>query len=273
MTKNAGNQTQARTQGQELDGGSPSPIAHLKPLLVDIALPLGAYYLLKDACGTTTFAALAWSSVIPAVRTVWSLVKERRTNGLAGLILVVNVVSLLLSAVAGDPRLMLAKDGAVSSTVGIGILVSVLLGRPMMTAGMKPFLVKGDAAKEAAWQRLVSGRAAGSADFLRKERTFSVVWGVALLTECVARVVGAYTIPVDTMVWLGGVMMAAVMVVTFMVSGAFAAGPMERMLAQETEAGELAAAGTTATPATAAASTAPVAPVAARTPAEVPAVA
>jgi hypothetical protein len=224
--------TQSRTGNQ-----APSAFDNFRPLIVDVALPLGAYYLLKNAFGVSTFAALAWSSVVPAVRTVWSLVKERRTNALAGLILVVNLVSLLLSFVSGDPRLMLAKDGAVSSTVGIGILVSVALGRPMMTAGLKPFMVKGDAAKEAAWERLASGRAAASADFLRKERTFSVVWGVALLVECVARVVGAYTVPVDTMVWLGGVMMAGVMVVTFGLSGALAAGAMERMVRDEAEIG------------------------------------
>ncbi|MEW2133205.1 VC0807 family protein [Streptomyces sp. NPDC005435] len=226
MTKTTGNQGHSR---------QPSALENFKPLLVDVAVPLGAYYLLKGAFGMSTFAALAGSSVVPAARTVWSLVRERTANALALLILTVNVVGLALSFVSGDPRLMLAKDGAVSSTVGIGILVSVFLGRPMMTEGMKPFLVKGDTAKEAAWQRLVSGAAAGSADFRRKERAFSVVWGVALLAECVARVVGAYTVPVDTMVWLGGVLMAVVMALTFVVSGAVAAAPMERILADETE--------------------------------------
>ncbi|MEU0052952.1 VC0807 family protein [Streptomyces sp. NPDC006184] len=226
MTKKTGNQVQ-----------NPSVLDNFKPLLIDVAVPLGSYYLFKDAFGMSTFAALAWSSVVPAVRTGWSLVRDRRTNGLAGLILVVNVVSLLLSFVSGDPRLMLAKDSGVSSTVAIGILVSVALGKPMMTAGMKPFLVKGDAAKEAAWQRLASGAAAGSADFRRKENAFSVVWGVVLLAECVARFVGAYTLPVDTMVWLGGVFLIVAMVIGFVISGGLAAGPMERMLADEVAAG------------------------------------
>lgn len=226
MTKNTGNQ-----------GRKPSVLDNFKPLLIDVALPLGSYYLFKDAFGMSTFAALAWSSVVPAARTVGGLVRERRTNALAGLILFVNVVSLLLSFVSGDPRLMLAKDSGVSSTVAIGILVSVRLGKPMMTAGMKPFVVKGDAAREAAWQRLVSGAAAHSAAFRSKERAFSVVWGVALLAECVVRVVGAYTVPVDTMVWLGSVILIATMVIGFVVSGGLAAGPMERMLAAEVEAG------------------------------------
>jgi hypothetical protein len=207
--------------------------ANLAPLIVDVAVPIGAYYLLKDGLGMSTLMALGLSSVVPAVRTGWSVVKERTVNGLAALILVVNVVGLLLSFVAGDPRLMLAKDSGVSSVIGIGILVSVALGRPMMTAGMKPWLVKGIAEREAAWARL-QGK---SADFRRAERRFSVVWGVVLLTECVARVVGAYTLPVDTMVWLGSVVMAASMAVAFLVSGAIGAGPMAGMLIAEAKAG------------------------------------
>ncbi|MFF0382993.1 VC0807 family protein [Streptomyces sp. NPDC004286] len=232
MTKNA---KDAKSQGQDQQG-RPSMLENFKPLLIDVALPLGSYYVFKEAFGMSTFAALAWSSVGPALRTLWSLVRERSANGLALLILTVNVVGLALSFVSGDPRLMLAKDGAVSSTVALGILVSVALGRPMMTEGMKPFLVKGDAARAGAWQRLTSGSAAGSADFRSRERAFSLVWGVALLLECVARVVGAYTVPVDTMVWLGGVLMAVMMVVAFVVSGAVAAGPMERILGEEAAA-------------------------------------
>lgn len=83
----------------------------------------------------------------------------------------------------------------------------------------------------------MSGAAAGSAVFRRKERVFSVVWGLVLLAECVARVVGAYTVPVDTMVWLGSVVLVAAMVIGFLLSGGLAAGPMEDMLTAEAEAG------------------------------------
>ncbi|MEU6356799.1 VC0807 family protein [Streptomyces sp. NPDC047072] len=206
----------------------------LVPLLLDVAVPIGSYYLLKDGLGMSTLAALGWSSVGPALRTVWGVVRERALNGLAVLILFVNVVGLLLSLVAGDPRLMLAKESGVSSVVGIGILVSVVMGRPMMTAGMKPWLVKGIAEREAAWARL----AEGSVEFRRAERVFSVVWGVVLLGECVVRVVGAYTLPVDTMVWLGTVIMVVSMSLAFLVSGALAAGPMARMLLAEAAAAQ-----------------------------------
>ncbi|WP_329412421.1 hypothetical protein OG802_20200 [Streptomyces sp. NBC_00704] len=208
------------------------------PLIVDVAVPLGSYYLFKEAFGMSTFAALAWSSVVPAGRTLWSAVRERTVNGLAGLILVVNIVGLVLSFVSGDPRLMLAKDSGVSSTVGIGILVSVMLGKPMMTAGLKPFLVKSDAVREAAWARLESGAAVASADFRRRERAFSLVWGAVLLAECVVRIVGAYTVPVDTMVWLGSVIMVVAVGLGIVVGGALGAGPMEAMVSDEVRKGQ-----------------------------------
>ncbi|KAA9150787.1 hypothetical protein FPZ12_040425 [Amycolatopsis acidicola] len=42
----------------------------------------------------------------------------------------------------------------VSSTIGIAVLVPALAGKPLMTAALKPWIVKGDNARSAAWDRL-----------------------------------------------------------------------------------------------------------------------
>nr|WP_241779954.1 VC0807 family protein [Streptomyces natalensis] len=192
---------------------------------------MASYYLLSNGFGLSTVAALGWSSVVPALRTVWGLISSRTVNGLALLILIVNAVGLVMSTVAGDPRLMLAKDSAVSSVVGIAILLSVRMKRPLMTAGLKPWVTKGSAAGDAAWDRLI----AGSERFRRAERRFSAIWGSALLTECVLKVIGAYTVPVDTMVWLGTVLTVVAILVAMVVAGAGAAEPMEKMVKAEIE--------------------------------------
>lgn len=155
---------------------------------------------------------------MPALRTVWGLVRGAGVNGLALLILVVNVVGLALSTMTGDPRLMLAKDGGVSSVVGIAMIVSVFMGKPLMTAGLKPFVTKGNAERSVAWDRLM----AGSAPFRRAERRFSLIWGTVLLVECAARVIGAYTVPVHTMVWLGTVLTVVAILLAMVVAGAVA---------------------------------------------------
>ncbi|MFD7071602.1 VC0807 family protein [Streptomyces sp. NPDC059913] len=215
----------APSRGRTVLGG-------LLPLLVDVAVPLASYYVLKGA-GLSLFAALAWSSALPAVRTGWGVLRERRLNGLAALILAVNAVSLVTSLLTGDPRLMLAKDSGVSSLIGLAVLVTALKGRPMMTDAVRPWLVKGVPARDAAWQRLAGGSAAASAAFRRAENRFSMVWGAALLGECVVRVVGAYTLPVQTMVWLGTVVMVVTMVGAFLVSGRMGAVPMIYMITEE----------------------------------------
>jgi hypothetical protein len=204
-------------------------LAALKPLAIDVALPLGSYYLLHDGFGLGLVSSLALSSVGPAIRTVLSALRDRSVNGLAGLILMVNLAGIAVTFITGSPRLMMAKDSVVSSVVALGILLSVVRGKPLMTTALQPMLVKGDAAKAAAWERLVQGSAA----FRRVERRFSVVWGLALLAECVARVIGAITLPVPTMVWLSNVILLSGIALAIVVSGPLAVGPMEKMIGAE----------------------------------------
>ncbi len=201
---------------------------NLRPLALDLAVPIGSYYLLRDAFGLSQVLSLGLGSIVPAARTVWSALRDRRLNALAGLMLAVNVIGIALTFVTGDPRVMLAKDSGVSSVIGICILASAVGGRPLMSAGLKPWLTKGDPARITAWERL----SAGSDRFRSLERRFSAIWGAALLAECVARLVGAFTLPVATMVWLGTVLTIAAILVGIGFSG-IATAPMERLIAAE----------------------------------------
>ncbi|MFD7665764.1 VC0807 family protein [Streptomyces sp. NPDC059788] len=216
-------------------GGTPRSGAQLegpRALLVDAGVPIASYYVLTGVFGMSTLAALAWSGALPAARSLWSLARERRFNAVATLMTATNLVGLLLSLVAGDERLMLAKDSAVSSTFGLAVLVSALIGRPLMAPALKPWITKGDAARSAAWDRLT----AESAWFRRVQRRHSAVWGAALLGECVARVIGAFTLPVDTMVWLGTVMLIAAIVLAIVVSGVLGIDRMEKLVRAEAAA-------------------------------------
>ncbi|MGW1374608.1 VC0807 family protein [Streptomyces sp. NPDC002446] len=221
------------SRNQSVAEGKPgNPLVQsFAPLIVDAGIPVASFYLLSDVFGLSTVAALGWSSVVPALRTAWGVIAGRGVNGLALLILIVNVVGLAMSAVAGDARLMLAKDSAVSSTVGLAVLLSVRTKRPLMTAGLKPWVTKGSAAGNAAWERLM----AGSERFRRAERRFSAIWGSLLLTECVLKVVGAYTLPVHTMVWLGTVLTVVAILLATVVAGGSCADPMEKMVKAEIE--------------------------------------
>jgi hypothetical protein len=200
----------------------------LRPLVIDVAIPVGGYYLLHAGLGLSLWSSLALSSVVPAGRSVAALVAERRPNVLALLMLAVNLAGIGVSFATGDPRMMIAKDSVISSVIAIAILVSVLAGRPLMSAGLRPFLTRGSERRDAAWDRL----AGVSQRFTRLERLFSAIWGTALLAECAARLAGAFLLPVPTMVWLGTVLTVGA-IGTAMVAGGAAAGPMRRMIDAE----------------------------------------
>ena len=202
--------------------------AALRPLLIDVGIPVGSYYLLRNAFGVSLWLSLALSSLGPAVRAIAGLLAERKLNLLAALMLAVNLTGIAVSFLAGDPRAMIAKDSIISSVIAFAILGSVVLRRPLMSAGLKPFMTRGEPRRTAAWDRL----SAASPRFRRLELLFNTIWGLALLAECAARLAGAYTLPVTTMVWLGTVMALGAIAVAIVAGGA-AAGPIQKMIDAE----------------------------------------
>src|SRR5438876_2589260 len=126
----------------------------LRPLVIDVGIPLGTYYVLRDGFGVSLWLSLALSSIGPAVRAIAGLVAERKLNLLAVLMLAVNLAGIGISFLTGDPRAMIAKDSIVSSVIAFAILGSVMLRRPLMSAGLKPYMTRGKTERIAAWDRL-----------------------------------------------------------------------------------------------------------------------
>jgi hypothetical protein len=126
----------------------------LRPLLLDVGIPVGTYYLLRTVFGVSLWLSLALSSIGPAVRATAGLVAERKLNLLAVLMLAVNLAGIAVSFLTGDPLLMIAKDSIISSVIVFAILGSAVLRRPLMSAGLKPFMTRGEPRRTAAWDRL-----------------------------------------------------------------------------------------------------------------------
>lgn len=201
--------------------------AGLRDLVLDVAVPVGSYYVAR-AAGCDLFVALIISSALPLVRTMVALVRGSKLDGLALVVLAVNAVSLGISFWSGNPRFMLAKDGAVTSVLGLVILASVLARRPLMTAGMRPFVTRGNAVKEAAFGRLLDT----SARFRQLEDRFSVIWACAFLAECAARVTIAVILPVNTVVWLSTVLSVGCIGAGVLIGG-LVADRMEKLVSAE----------------------------------------
>jgi hypothetical protein len=202
----------------------------LQTLGVEIAVPLGVYYGLHSL-GASDFTALALSGVFPLARTLYQFAKNRTINGLALVVLVTNVVGMLLTFVSGDARMMIAKDSIGSGITGLTILISAFTAQPIMTKALRPFLTHGKADHEAAWERLQANKR-----FATVVRRSSYIWGVGFVLESAARVAGAFTLPVATMVWLSTVIFVGTFAVIMLAAGASAKEAGE-LVAREADAG------------------------------------
>jgi hypothetical protein len=213
-------------------------VATLVPLAVDVALPLAATVAVSRL-GYGTVAALTAGAVVPVARTVGSVALGHRLNRLAALMLATSVAGIVGGLVVGDPRLIVAKDGLVSATIAVAMLLSTVRGTPIMSAGLLPFVTRGRRAWIAAWERLSAAPA--SAPFRRLERRYTAVWGWVLLADCVVRSVAAFLVPEAWLTWLGGAVTVAAIVVAAIASGAAAVEGLTDLVAA-------AAAGTTEEP-------------------------
>jgi hypothetical protein len=186
------------------------------PLLLDVAIPLGAYYLMQHL-GFSLMTSLVVSGLVPCVRVVWGAIRDRRIEGLALAVLTLTVVSIPVALIAGSPKLMLAKEAVGTGALGIWMIVSARISRPAMADGVRPFMAK-SVGSSAAWDELV----VDSARFRACLNAITMVWGVGFLVECVARVTLVCLLPVHAAVWMNNFPVIAVIAGCILIQGVWA---------------------------------------------------
>ncbi|GAA0919502.1 VC0807 family protein [Pseudonocardia zijingensis] len=173
------------------------PAAMIRGLGLDIGLPLATYYALHLA-GVADWPALLAATGVAALRIGWEVVRRRRLNPFASLMLVVFGVGLVLTLVSGDERFLLVQDSITLAGVALVFLVTSRWGTPLTLAAMQSFSPhKAEALTEAF---------RSSPEVRRGVRVSSAVWGGGLLALAVVRVPLIYLLPVPVMVGLGTVL-------------------------------------------------------------------
>ena len=182
-------------------------LGRLMPLVLDIALPLGSYYLLKNAFGMGVITALIVSGLVPAARTIWTTLRAGKPDQFALAVLVLTIVSIPITLLTGSPTFMLAKDGLGTATLGVYVGVMALRRQPVMTAAYKPFIAT-NAAKARVWDDFVVSSPAFRDLMVR----VNLVWSIGFVLEVVARLLIVFTLPFDTAVWATNVPLFAMII-------------------------------------------------------------
>ncbi|WP_369357885.1 VC0807 family protein [Streptomyces sp. cg2] len=177
----------------------------VRTFLGDVALPLGLYYGLRLA-GVNQWVALVVSSVMPVIQLIRRLATERRVSGTTLFTLSLTVCSAAVTLLTGDPRLLLARESYFTAILGLWMVASVPTRRPFVYTATVKLLPDATAREwEARWD--------GSPGFRRTMRVMTGAWSAAFLLDSAARVVMAYTLPVDLVPVLSSALLVAMLVV------------------------------------------------------------
>ncbi|MEX3600685.1 VC0807 family protein [Kocuria carniphila] len=156
---------------------------------IDLVLPFAIYYGLRLA-GADPWLALMLGAVGPLVRIAVTTVRTRRIDRLGVFTLSVLAIGTAVGMFSADPRILLARESWLTALIGFWILISLAGRRPILfeaTIAVMP----ADAATQ--WEHDW-----GTNPFFRKIfRTMTLAWGIAFILDAVARVIMAYTLPID----------------------------------------------------------------------------
>lgn len=170
----------------------------LLPLLLEIVIPIGGYFLLH-ALGVDDFWALTIPGILTAVVALTNTVRRRTLDRIGLLVFLEIVLSAVLLLVTRDPKIILLKPSFFTGLAGLYLLYTCFAGRAFVFEVSKPIATRGDPERERAfemaWQR--------SAPFRQEERRITAVWGILWLAEAATRAVVVLGSPVSEGVLTG----------------------------------------------------------------------
>jgi hypothetical protein len=179
-------------------------------MLMDLVVPVGAYYLLR-AADVAPLLALIFAGLPTAVFLIGQAVRRRRIDALGVFVLILLTAGVIVSLVTGSPRFLLAKGGWFTAVIGLAFLATLLLARPLTFTLARAMIRRTPMAQRLrtdTWDELWEH----DHTFRRSWRVSTVLWGVGLLADAAARVAMAYTLPVDAVPGIA----AGLWIVTFL---------------------------------------------------------
>lgn len=172
--------------------------------LVDMVVPLGLYYGLR-AFGVNQWLALVIGGVLPIIRVGNTLIRDHKLEVLSVCTLSVVVCGTAIALLTGDVRLLLARESYLTAILGCWILGTLRFARRPFIFTVTTKVLPEQTARS--WHR----DWVRSPEFRRVMRLLTVGWGAAFLADALARVIMAYTLPIDVVPIAGAALLAVML--------------------------------------------------------------
>jgi hypothetical protein len=163
----------------------------------------------RFALSASDFTALVTATAFPLGKSVFDLVKRRRPDPIAVIILLGIGASAIALLAGGSPRLLLMRESLFTAVFGLACFGSLLLPRPMMFHFGRHFPAGDDPQKR---QRCEAGWALPEVRFT--SRLITEVWGSVYLNEFAIRVALIFLVPVAWVLVISPVLLGCLTILT-----------------------------------------------------------
>lgn len=187
--------------------------ALLPTLIFDIGGTMLVYYLLLPDFPKTSILPLLGASLVPVISNVFNFVRRRSFDVVGIIVLIGLLAGLAGAAFGGGQRLLLVRESFITGVLGIVLIVSGLLRKPLGYYVVREFLTANEALPAERFRAVwVSGY------FRRGIRVMTIGWGVLLLAEFCLRVFMAFTMSVAFVLGVAPVLFTILMLVAGAIS-------------------------------------------------------
>lgn len=192
------------TSSAPAEGTRRSRTATVTLLFADTAAPLAMLYALR-AAGAGQWLALLVSGAIPLALLLYRLITEHRVETRTLFTLSILLCGTAVGLFTGDPRLLVARESHLTGLAGLWMIGTLLAARPFVLSATLSLLPEATARS---WQD--SWR--DDATFRRVMRLLTFASGCAFLVDAGARLVMAYTLPLDLVPLLSALLLIAMLI-------------------------------------------------------------
>ena len=151
-------------------------------ILINGVLPFIIYTALTNYTPLSTYVALVLTGVPSFIDSIVGIIRRKRMDILAGIILAGIAVSLVVIALGGSPKVYLVRESFFTVALALAYLISLLFPRPLAFYFARHFST-GNSSENVAWFNTLWHYR----QFRHNMRVITVVWGIGFLLEAAIR--------------------------------------------------------------------------------------
>lgn len=169
-------------------------------ITVNVVLPFATYVLLTRVFGAGEVTALLVSGAWPVLEIAYTVARHRVVDEFSVFVLIGIVIGIVTALFSDDARAVFLKDSLATGLIGVVMLVTLVVGRPLTFYLGRRFATDGSAVQRQWWNGLWR-----HPQFRRVQRTIGLMWGVTLLGEAAIRALLTLTLGTEPMVLVNNV--------------------------------------------------------------------